>query len=90
MLYQGAIGQLVARENLIKLTVEPLEEAYELLSHQPMLSVRRNDSQSLYVKLQTEYVPWINALLVAKGIRVMEIAPQHATLEDVFLQLTQS
>jgi len=87
VVYQGAIGELLAREKLIKITVDPLEDAYQLLSREPMLSVRRNGSQSLYIRAESECIPRINALLVANDIRVRELAPQHATLEEVFLTL---
>ncbi len=90
VLYQGAIRHLVSEAKLIKVTVEPLEKAYELLSREPMFSVRRNGSQSLYIKLQNECIPKVNALLVGNDIRVMELTPQRATLEDVFMQLTHS
>lgn len=87
MLYQGAIGALLDKEKVIKITVDPLEDAFQLLSRDPLLSVRRNGSQSLYVTMQNECIPRVNALLVANGIRVMELAPQRATLEEVFLTL---
>ena len=88
LLYHGSIGSLTAKERLIKITVEPLENAYQLLNRDPTLSVRRNGSQSLYVKMQTDRIPRLNALLVANQIRVMELTPQRATLEEVFLNLT--
>jgi ABC-2 type transport system ATP-binding protein len=88
LLYQGPISNLFAREKLLKITVEPLEEAYRLLSRDPLLAVSRNGSQSLYVRTLDEDVPRVNALLVANQIRVMELTPQHATLEEVFLNLT--
>jgi ABC-2 type transport system ATP-binding protein len=47
LLYQGLISNLVAEEKLLKITVEPLEAAYLLLSRDPLLSVSRNGSQSL-------------------------------------------
>ena len=72
----------------MKITVEPFEEAYRLLSRDPTLSVRRNGSRSLHVKMQNECIPALNALLVANGLRVMELSPQRATLEEVFLNLT--
>lgn len=89
LLYQGPISSLIAKEKLLKLTVEPLEDAYRLLSRDPLLSVSRNGSQSLYVRVLNEHIPQVNALLVANDIRVMELTPQHATLEEVFLNLTQ-
>src|SRR5947207_2064115 len=90
VLYEGAIRHLVSETKLIKLTVEPLEKAYELLNREPRFSVQRNGSQSLYIKLQNECIPEVNALLVRNDIRVMELTPQRATLEDVFMQLTHS
>ena len=65
----------------------PLEDAYRLLSRVPQLSVRRNGSQSLYVRVDKEDIASVNALLVANGIRVTELAPQRETLEEVFFNL---
>lgn len=90
LLYQGALENLVSSERLIKITVEPLEEACRLLSRDRTLSVSRNGSNSLYVRMRDEDIPRVNALLVANRINVMELAPQRATLEGVFLTLTGS
>ncbi|MGH9872870.1 MAG: ABC transporter ATP-binding protein [Pyrinomonadaceae bacterium] len=90
LLYQGAIEGLVTSERLVKITVEPLEKACRLLSCDPAVSVSRNGSNSLHVRMRDEDVPRVNALLVANEIRVMELAPQRATLEEVFLTLTGS
>jgi ABC-2 type transport system ATP-binding protein len=90
LIYQGAIAGLVDREKLIKIVVEPLEQAYQLLSSDPLLSVSRNGASSLYVKMRDECIPRINALLVAQGFQVAELSPQNATLEDVFLGLTKT
>lgn len=90
LLYQGELENLIAEEKLLKVTVEPLEAACELLSRDPTLSVSRNGSNSLYVRIQPEHIPRVNALLVANDIRVMELSPQRPTLEDVFMKLTQS
>jgi ABC-2 type transport system ATP-binding protein len=87
VLYQGAIGSLIAKEKLLKITVQPLEAAYQPLSRDPTLSVSRNGSESLYVRVRSECIPRVNALLVANDIRVMELSPQRATLEEVFLHL---
>ena len=88
LLYQGAIQDLVSSERLIKITVEPLEEACGLLSRELAISVSRNGSNSLYLRMRDEDIPRVNALLVANKINVMELAPQRATLEEVFLALT--
>ena len=90
LLYQGAVENLIAAEKLIRITVEPLEEACRLLSRDPMLSISRNGSNSLYVRMPQEQIPAVNALLVANSFRVSEIVAQNATLEEVFLTLTGS
>ena len=90
LLYQGAIGSLIAKEQSVKITVDPLEEAYQLLVRDPLLSVSRNGSESLYIKMPYESIPGVNVMLVEHGIRVMEISPQRATLEEVFMSLTSN
>ena len=90
LLYQGAVENLIEAEKLIRITVEPLEEAWQLLSRDPALSISRNGSNSLYVRMPQEQIPGVNALLVANNFRVSEIVTQNATLEEVFLTLTGS
>jgi ABC-type multidrug transport system ATPase subunit len=90
LLYQGALESLVASQQVIKIRVEPLDEACRVLSLDGTLSVTRNGSNSLYIKMNEEDIPRVNALLVSNGLSVSELAPQRATLEDVFLTLTAS
>ena len=90
LLYQGAVESLIAEEQLIKITAAPLEAACQLLSRDPTLSVSRNGSSSLYVRMPVADIPRVNALLVANDIRVTELSPQRATLEDVFMKLNGS
>lgn len=90
LLYHGEIENLLAKDKLIKITVEPLESACQLLNRDPTLSVSRNGSNSLYVRMQQEQIPLVNALLVANNIRVLELVAQQPTLEEVFLTLTSS
>ena len=89
LLYQGAIDQLVATDKTVKVTVDRLEEAYQLLATDPALAVSRNGDESLYVKMADEQIPRINALLVERGFRVRELSPQRETLEQVFIRLTK-
>ncbi len=89
LIYQGALEELIAGDKIIKLTVNRVEEAFALLSSNASLSVERNGDHSLYVKMADEQIPLINALLVERGFRVMELTPQRETLEEVFLRLTR-
>jgi ABC-2 type transport system ATP-binding protein len=90
LLYHGTIQNLVAKDRSIRITAEPLEEAYQLLRRDPTLAVSRNGSASLHVKLRKECVPRVNALLVANDIRVLELQTENVTLEEMFLRLTNS
>lgn len=90
LLYQGPIGNLLAEEMLVKVTVDQPDVAFRMLASDPRVTVSRNGSESLYVKMQSECIPRINAQLVRNGLRVMELSPQRETLEDVFLKLTRA
>ena len=89
LLYQGAVEDLIAKDNWIKLRVDRLSEAYELLSRDPKLSLSRNGDDSLHVKMTDDQIPRVNALLVQHGFNVRELSPQRESLEEVFLRLTQ-
>ena len=89
LLYQGSVEDLLGKSKLIKLRVDRLTEAYELLLKNPLLSLSRNGDESLYVKMAGEQIPLVNALLVQHGFRVTELSHQRDSLEDVFLRLTR-
>ena len=89
LLYQGAVQELIAQGQRIKLTTDRITEAFELLAKDPRLAVTRNGVESLYLQVADEVVPDINALLVQNGFRVKEIATHRESLEEVFLRLTR-
>ena len=89
LLYEGGMANLFSSDRQLKITAEPLERAYDLL-REWKLSVSRNGSTSLYLKLPYESIPGVNALLVGNGIRVTELSPHTETLEEIFLRLTIS
>jgi ABC-2 type transport system ATP-binding protein len=89
LLYQGPVEDLLAKDNWIKIRVNRVAEAYDLLSRNPHLSINRNGGQSLQVRMAEEEIPLVNALLVREGFSVMELSPQRESLEQVFLRLTR-
>ena len=89
LLYQGPVADLFAKGSWIKLRVDRVAEAYELLAKNPRLFLNRNGDQSLQVKMAEDEIPLVNALLVQHGFSVMELSPQRESLEQVFLRLTQ-
>ena len=88
LLFHGLIEDLLTKDELIKVTVDRVDEAFELLSSNTELSVRRNGSRSLYLSTSDDQVPRINALLVEKGFQVMELTRQRETLEQAFIRVT--
>ncbi|HUS11835.1 MAG TPA: ABC transporter ATP-binding protein [Pyrinomonadaceae bacterium] len=90
LLYEGGVENLFSSDRVLKITAEPLEHAYNLLQRVSELSVSRNGSNSLYLKLPHESIPRVNAMLVENGIRVTELSPHTETLEEIFLRLTSS
>lgn len=90
LLFQGSLESLIGKDQVVKLTVDHPEKAYQLLSSNPALCLSRNGKQSLYVRTSVEQIPRLNALLVGRGIGVLELSPQRETLEHVFLRLTQT
>lgn len=90
LIYQGYVEKLVANGATVKLTIDRVEDAYNLLANIKTLSVNRNGDGSLHLKIASEHIPDINALLVGNGIRVTEISLQRETLEQVFLRLLRT
>ncbi len=89
LVYQGSVEELIAQGQSLKLKVDRVKDAFELLSQHPELSVSRNGDDSLYLKIAGEQIPCVNALLVERGFRVMELSPLRESLEEVFLRLTR-
>lgn len=89
LIFQGTVESLLEQERTVRLNVDRIEEAFQLLAADPALSVTRNGSQSLYFKAAAEHIPRVNRRLVESGFSVMELTPERETLEQVFLRLTQ-
>jgi ABC-2 type transport system ATP-binding protein len=89
LLFQGTVESLLEQDQIVRLGVDRVEEAFQLLACDPSLSVTRNGTQSLYFKAAPEQIPLVNQLLVERGFRVMELTPERETLEQVFLRLTR-
>ena len=89
LLFEGTVESLLAQDQIVRLGVDRVEEAFQLLAGDPALSVTRNGAQFLHFKAAAEQIPRINQMLVERGFRVMELTPERETLEQVFLRLTQ-
>jgi len=88
LLYEGGPEGLVAPTSHFKLRVDNLSGAFDLLTHEPGVTVSRNGAAYLQIQADAERIPGVNKLLVTKGIKVYELSPSQETLEDAFLRLT--
>jgi len=89
MLYQGDVATLIDEEKTVKLTVDRIEEAIELLLQSDSLSLERNGDNSVYLKISDDQIPKLNQMLVSHGFQVSELSPQRESLEEVFIRLTE-
>jgi ABC-2 type transport system ATP-binding protein len=86
---EGTVDELRGRERLW-LRAEPLEQAERLLAGlRGVEQVARSDG-GLRVAADPGAAPAINRALVEAGIAVGELRPERASLEQVFLELTQA
>ena len=88
LIYQGPVEDLISKDSWIKLRVDRVTEAYELLSTNHF-SVSRNGDGSLHLEIAADQISLVNALLVQKGFSVTELSPKRESLEQAFLRLTQ-
>jgi ABC-2 type transport system ATP-binding protein len=84
---EGTVDELRGRESL-RVRADPLEQAEALLaSLRTVAEVARSDG-GLRIAAETAPAPAIRALVEA-GIAVAELRPERASLERVFLALTE-
>jgi ABC-2 type transport system ATP-binding protein len=87
LLYEGDVDALTAAGRSLRIRVDRVDEAYELLSREPELTLNRDGDGVLYVKTTDEHAATVNTLLVGRGFRVSELAPHRETLEEVYFRL---
>lgn len=90
LIYEGNADALVTPTSRFKVRVDNLSAATDLLSREPGVTVSANGAAFLRIDADVERVPFVNALLVAHGIKVYELTPDHETLEEAFLRLTKT
>ena len=90
LIYEGGPEALVRPTNIYNVRVDNLSGAFELLTKEPDVKVSRNGSSFLRIDADAERISAVNALLVAKGIKVYELSPTQESLEEAFLRLTKT
>jgi ABC-type multidrug transport system ATPase subunit len=84
---EGTVDELRGREGLW-LRAEPLDEAERLLGSLRGVQEVAHDDGGLRIAAEPAAASTINRALVEAGIAVSELRPERASLEKVFLELT--
>jgi len=84
---EGTVDELRGREGLW-LRAEPLDEAQRLLEGLRGVEEVERDDDGLRIAAEPAAAPTINRALVEAGIAVSELRPERASLEKIFLELT--
>jgi ABC-2 type transport system ATP-binding protein len=85
---EGTVDELRGREGLW-VRAEPLEQAERLLATLPGVEQVARFDGGFRITVDPAAAPMINGALVAAGVAVAELRPERASLEKVFLELTQ-
>jgi ABC-2 type transport system ATP-binding protein len=89
---EGAVAELMnAQETLlsVELIDKSTEAATLLLTEFPELKLEVISPKKLEMNIEKKLVPLVNAKLVSNGFEVVALEPKR-TLEDFFIQMTQS
>jgi ABC-type multidrug transport system ATPase subunit len=84
---EGTVDELRGRETLL-LRAEPLDEAERVLGSLRGIDQVARDDGGLRIAVEPAAAATINRALVEAGIAVSELRPERASLEKVFLELT--
>jgi ABC-type multidrug transport system ATPase subunit len=87
-LVQGAVRDLLAGGDRVRLRIAPLPQALALLRGFPELKPAQIDANWLQVTAADTAIPSLIRALAGAGLDVYEIRPQRMTLEELFLELT--
>jgi len=89
MLYQGTVRSLVEPDLQFKIRTDRAEQAFQFLSEDLKLSVFKNGTDHLYLKISETDIAAVNQSLVSQGFQVFEISRHASSLEDIYFRLTQ-
>jgi ABC-2 type transport system ATP-binding protein len=85
---EGTVDELRGRDSL-RVRAEPLAAARRLVATMPGTGRVEIVGDSLQVEADSTMAPAINRALVEAGVAVSELYREQASLEEVFLELTQ-
>jgi ABC-2 type transport system ATP-binding protein len=90
LIREGTVEELRGLGHSLLVRAEPLDQATKLLAALPEVeAVSGSADHALRITADPQAAPVVNRALVGAGLAVFELRPERASLEEVFLQLTQ-
>ena len=90
MVAEGTVDELRARtREWLRVQAEPLDKAHQLLENDARVERIEIVDGSLKIEMNPDDVPAITKTLVEAGLEVRDLHWERASLEEVFLELTQ-
>jgi ABC-2 type transport system ATP-binding protein len=83
---EGTLEELRGHQE-IKVRVDRIVRAHEVLRRLPFIEAVREDDEALYLRSDVDHAAEINRALVDAGIAVSELTPATQSLEQVFLEI---
>lgn len=90
LIAQGRLEDLLAPPDEVEVVVDRALDAIRFIESIPGCSIKASTDSHVWVRLQSLNAADLNARLVAAGYRVQELRPLRRTLEEYFLNLTDS
>jgi ABC-2 type transport system ATP-binding protein len=89
LIREGTVEELRGRDRRLLVRAEPLDQAAQLVAGLPEVQEVVTVDNALQITANPQAAPAINRALVAGGLAVSELRQERASLEEVFLELTQ-
>ncbi len=87
---EGTVEQLRGGEDRLRVRAEPVADAERVLRDLPEVDGVDVADGALRVTVPAREAPSVNQALVRAGVSVWELRPERASLEEVFLTMTDS
>jgi ABC-type multidrug transport system ATPase subunit len=89
LVVQGKVQDLLMKGgSIVKIEASPIEKAQSIIQRHPSVQSVTKNEEILEVRIASEHISSLNAMLVAGGVQVKALIPKRS-LEDYFLSITE-
>ncbi|MEK7250240.1 MAG: ABC transporter ATP-binding protein [Bacteroidota bacterium] len=90
LVVQGKVHELLNDgASVVKIDAQPIERAKSVVQRHPSVETVKENEGMLDVRIPSEHISSLNAMLVEEGIQVKALIPKRS-LEDYFLSITEN